>query len=493
MINKGYVDKTSGYREIGEVVVLTAVPFSGYVFDHWEGDVDPLHIHDNPLTIVMDSNKTVEAEFEVQKFSINIITSGDGTTDPTNPLIVEYGTNQTINFTPGSNNHVNSVVVDSTSVGAPSFYTFAVVKANHTLDVEFAQNSIGLRVSSLWGIAIPTVGFVEYNNNDTVNCSMSTPIVTDISNSKIRYVCTGWIGTGDCPASGSGLGTSFVIHQYSEITWQWKTQYYVSSQSSGHGTVTAIGDWYDSGSVVHMVATPDSLCTFLNWTGDVPDVQRTTEIIDLVINSPKVCIANFQVQSFPPGGIIMWSGTIVNIPTGWALCNGTNGTPNLSGKFIVGYNVGDSDYSTIGNTGGEKTHSLTTAEMPAHNHSADSGSAGNHTHTGATGDGGNHRHTGDVSGGNHSHTYNYPIKEDVEGHSGYWGTVQRGPETHTTGGSGAHSHSFTSDYAGSHSHDFTSMSYAGTHSHTVTIYNNGSNTAHENRPPYYTLAFIMKL
>jgi len=38
----------------------------------------------------------------------------------------------------------------------------------------------------------------------------------------------------------------------------------------------------------------------------------------------------------PVGGIIIWSGVATEIPTGWALCDGTNGTPNLAGRFIMG-------------------------------------------------------------------------------------------------------------------------------------------------------------
>ncbi len=70
----------------------------------------------------------------------------------------------------------------------------------------------------------------------------------------------------------------------------------------------------------------------------------------------------------PAGAIMMWSGVLANIPAGWALCDGTNGTPNLSGKFIVGYDETDGNFDTIGNTGGEKSHSLTMNEMPAHSH-----------------------------------------------------------------------------------------------------------------------------
>ena len=43
-----------------------------------------------------------------------------------------------------------------------------------------------------------------------------------------------------------------------------------------------------------------------------------------------------SVPGVPVGGIIMWSGATNNIPSGWALCDGNNGTPNLQDKFIVG-------------------------------------------------------------------------------------------------------------------------------------------------------------
>ena len=70
----------------------------------------------------------------------------------------------------------------------------------------------------------------------------------------------------------------------------------------------------------------------------------------------------------PSGVILMWSGAIANIPDGFALCDGTNGTPDLSGKFVVGYNSADSDYNTIGNTGGEPENTLTEAQLPSHTH-----------------------------------------------------------------------------------------------------------------------------
>lgn len=75
-------------------------------------------------------------------------------------------------------------------------------------------------------------------------------------------------------------------------------------------------------------------------------------------------------SSIPRGLIAMWNGT--QIPDGWALCNGQIvddlQTPDLSGKFIVGWQSGNEDYNLIGNTGGKDKVTLSATEIPAHNH-----------------------------------------------------------------------------------------------------------------------------
>lgn len=94
----------------------------------------------------------------------------------------------------------------------------------------------------------------------------------------------------------------------------------------------------------------------------------------------------------PQRGIIMYSGVSTNFDgsgkgkpgtqlDGWALCNGgtfaipgggTLTAPNLRGKFIVGFDERasgfDPDYNSIGDIGGEKTHTLTKGEIPKHEH-----------------------------------------------------------------------------------------------------------------------------
>ena len=77
----------------------------------------------------------------------------------------------------------------------------------------------------------------------------------------------------------------------------------------------------------------------------------------------------------PIGGIIMWSGSIASIPTNWALCNGSNGTPDLRDRFIVGagtsYNPGNiGGTSAVTPTGTISDTSLTIAQIPSHTHTS---------------------------------------------------------------------------------------------------------------------------
>lgn len=66
----------------------------------------------------------------------------------------------------------------------------------------------------------------------------------------------------------------------------------------------------------------------------------------------------------PSGGIIGWSGATTNIPMGWFLCDGTNGTPDLRNRMIIG--AGDT--YAVDATGGAATVTLTEGQLPAHAH-----------------------------------------------------------------------------------------------------------------------------
>ena len=159
------------------------------------------------------------------------------------------------------------------------------------------------------------------------------------------------------------------------------------------------------------------------------------------------------IEGVPSGIIAMWSGSDASIPSGWNLCNGSNGTPDLRDRFIVG---SGSSYST-GNTGGASSvtpsgsvnvsglsagsTTLSTSQIPSHNHYQ---SKRNQVYPSYT-------HSG----------------QGATSQSGINGYSSGSTPTQNTGGSGSHNHSISG-----------SASFSG--------------SSAENRPPYYALAYIMK-
>lgn len=175
---------------------------------------------------------------------------------------------------------------------------------------------------------------------------------------------------------------------------------------------------------------------------------------------------------FPTGGIVLWSGSVASIPSGWALCDGTNGTPNLTNRFVLG---AGGTYA-VAATGGNENITLSTGNLPSHNHSYSGlvDTVGDHAHTGGT----------DVQGGHYHNLY----FQESPGQASNIGTIPGATQDPGTGHlqgtdtQGYHSHIVNTSWNGSHNH-----SYSGT---TASV---GSGTSIDIRPKYYALAYIMKL
>ncbi len=123
----------------GTPVQLTATPAPGYHFTDWSGDLSG---STNPATIIMNSNKIVTATFAINTYTINASAGANGSITPSGAVSVNYGDDQTFAIAPNTGCHIADVVVDGSSVGAVSSYTFSNVNANHTIAASFALNGI---------------------------------------------------------------------------------------------------------------------------------------------------------------------------------------------------------------------------------------------------------------------------------------------------------------------------------------------------------------
>ena len=103
----------------------------------------------------------------------------------------------------------------------------------------------------------------------------------------------------------------------------------------------------------------------LNLTAAGGDIYTQNTNLDL---GTGVLTVNSVVRAHvPTGAIIIWYGSSGNVPTGWAICDGTNGTPNLSGRFVVCSGTSEQTYGA-GQSGGTDFPTLTTGQMPSHSH-----------------------------------------------------------------------------------------------------------------------------
>jgi len=162
----------------------------------------------------------------------------------------------------------------------------------------------------------------------------------------------------------------------------------------------------------------------------------SADIIITQVYGKDIATTDLIQAAMPAGAIIIWSGSIATIPTGWQLCDGSNGTPDLRSRFIVGagsdtgsYTAGTNGigtgYYTPGAIGGEDLHQLIISEMPSHSHR---------------------------------------VLESASGDGSY--------------------HGFMVD---------TSIAYNYIPGSPSFLQATGGGQAHENRPPYYALAYIMRI
>ncbi len=139
-------------------------------------------------------------------------------------------------------------------------------------------------------------------------------------------------------------------------------------------------------------------------------------------------------EPHPIGNIVMWSGLLSNIPLGWLICDGTLGTPDLIALFTRGAPPATEPLTELG----EDQHVITVAEMPSHDH--------------------------DTSGLGHSHEMSInSVPSNGIGSTGLGGNT------------GAGNYQFrTTNSQGNFSFE-------------------GSNAPHENKPPFFELAYIQRV
>jgi len=127
-------DKT--FYDPDEEVELTAHAHAGHTFQGWSGSITS---SDNPVTVTMDSDKTITAEFLPNIYTITATSSGNGSIVPGGEVSVTHGFSQTFEMEPAADHMIKDVLVDGESVGSAGTYLFSCVDRDHTIHVEFVR------------------------------------------------------------------------------------------------------------------------------------------------------------------------------------------------------------------------------------------------------------------------------------------------------------------------------------------------------------------
>ena len=317
-------------------------------------------------------------------------------------------------FTTGATvatNQTTAITTDAAS-NDPAYYKVAPIIDNSVAGVKYPASSL-----IFWGQATLPLGWSACDG------SGGTP---DLRNKFLKCV-----DAAENPGATGGSTTH--THTPNSHTHTQDTHSHTGST-----------DGSNSGSDIYPAGTFTGLCPTahthtISTTSVVATNQNSNVTLDTINGEPTfkklLILKNTSIANRPKYAIVEWIGTIANIPLGYVLCDGNNGTPNLLDYFVKGA----LDSSELSNTGGSSTH----------NHTASS----------------------------HNHT------QDTHNHTTYF-AVYNGAEVAGTG-------SPTRSVAKSHDHpEATCSSTVATNQATTITVSNCSSQA--NYPPYYKVAYIMQ-
>ncbi len=418
----------------------------------------------------------------VQTSGTNI--SGDGTS--ANPLTVTDNDSDPTNEIQDLSLNTTTNILTITNNGTPTNIDLTPYLDNtDNQDLSLSGNTLSLTND---GTTVDLSGYLD--NTDNQNLSNT------ISGSNVTVNISG------------GSGTTFSINDAdsdptNEIELPTGGTNGQVLSTNGSGTYTWVND---------NAGTDDQNISGLAF-------NTATNILTVGIENGNSQTVDLSSLAFPSGAVVAFNAA--TCPTGWAIADGTGGTPDLRGEFIRGLDNGR------GVDVGRVLASSQTADYQSHSHSVNppatnTNSAGNHLHTvnppatntttagnhlhtvnppaTNTNTTGNHNHSVDppntttTTNGNHNHSIftsfdatngnNYPY--EVAGGDGRWNNTT---VTKYTGYSGNHNHTvniapFNSATNGNHSHSVDipqfNSSTAGNHNHSVDIsqFNSGSAGAH---------------
>ncbi|WBF05219.1 tail fiber protein 4 [Burkholderia phage CSP3] len=285
-----------------------------------------------------------------------------------------------------------------------------------------------------------------------------------LSNNGVGFLAAALAANGDTIALQPGQGEAFPVLAAGD----WCPCTLVNA--AGHVEIVRVTARSDDTFTV--LRAQEGTAAIACAAGDRFEHRMTAGTLTAMFNALTAAITQIRPRV---GDIKVWRGAVADIASvhgpGWQLADGSNGTTDLRDRFLVG---AGSSYAP-GATGGATTVTLAANHMPVHNHAVtDPG----HTHT--------------VSDPGHAHSV-YDPGHAHNTYSNYYNLGAQGSGTVTPyngNGQVVSGGAVLTGYTGIAIYGAATGIAIAARATGITTQNAGSGAAHENRPPYYALAFI---
>ncbi len=283
---EGSVTPSAGeynYKD-GESATLKAVPDAGWKFDGWTGDASGSNL---TVSVVMDKEKGVTANFSKMTYSLTVSINGEGSVNPKAGTYT-YDAGETVDVTAIP---ITGWKFDSWSgdISTPTEDTLSLtMDSNKTVVATFVKITRSLTIEATGsGTVDPPAGSYSKDDGAVINVT-ATPAS--------GWLFNGW--NGDVAISTSAT-TTVTMNSDKTVTANFtKSSFDLTITLNGSGTIEPrTGTYtYDRNAVITLKATPSAGWKFDNWTGDVasPNSANTT----ITMNSDKTIVANFSKSSY---------------------------------------------------------------------------------------------------------------------------------------------------------------------------------------------------
>ena len=273
----------------GQEAIIVAIPATGWVFSHWSGDVPEGEEHNQEITIVMDSGKTITAHFLRKEYTLEISVEGGGVTDPTvGTHLYDHGAEVTITTIPATGWRFSHWSGDVPEGEEENEEITIVMDGDKTVTAHFVRHEFNLNITvDGEGTTDPAPGNHIYEYQDEI-----TVIATPAEGWRFSH----W--SGDVESTNETI-TIFMDGDKTVVAHFERQEFSLNISVEGEGTTSpSVGVHpylYEYGATV--TAMPAEGWRFSHWSGDI---DSTNETVAIFMDGNKNITANFEEMLFIP-------------------------------------------------------------------------------------------------------------------------------------------------------------------------------------------------